>query len=124
MLPVVTEFVRKYELEDFIVVADSGLMNNDNIADLEANGYKYIIGAKIKNESRKIQEWILEQPKTDCQMVEYDKGNGQRLLVGYTEDRARRMLITGRKGYAVWRRHTAEVLLPKTISTSADTTSF
>ena len=34
MLPVVREFVRKYELEDFIVVADSGLMNNDNIADL------------------------------------------------------------------------------------------
>ena len=90
MLPVVTEFVRKYELEDFIVVADSGLMNNDNIADLEANGYKYIIGAKIRNESRKIQEWILEQPKTDCRMVEYDKGNGQRLLVGYTEDRARK----------------------------------
>ena len=43
MLPVVTEFVRKYKLDNFIVVADSGLMNNDNIADLEANGYKYII---------------------------------------------------------------------------------
>lgn len=98
MLPVVTEFVRKYELEDFIVVADSGLMNNDNIADLEANGYKYIIGAKIKNESRKIQEWILEQPKTDCQMVEYDKGNGQRLLVGYTEDRARKDAYNREKG--------------------------
>ena len=48
MLPVVTEFVRKYKLDNFIVVADSGLMNNDNIADLEANGYKYIIGARIK----------------------------------------------------------------------------
>lgn len=98
MLPVVTEFVRKYELEDFIVVADSGLMNNDNIADLEANGYKYIIGAKIKNESRKIQEWILEQPKTDSRMVEYDKGNGQRLLVGYTEDRARKDAYNREKG--------------------------
>ena len=60
MLPVVTEFVHKYNLENFIVVADSGLMNNDNIAELEANGYRYIIGAKIKNESRKIKEWILE----------------------------------------------------------------
>lgn len=98
MLPVVTEFVRKYELEDFIVVADSGLMNNENIADLEANGYKYIIGAKIKNENRKIQEWILEQPKTDCQMVEYDKGNGQRLLVGYTKDRARKDAHNREKG--------------------------
>ena len=73
-------------------------MNNDNIADLEANGYKYIIGAKIRNEIRKIQEWILEQPKTDRQMVEYDKGNGQRLLVGYTEDRARKDAYNREKG--------------------------
>lgn len=73
MLPVVTEFVRKYSLDDFIVVADSGLMNGNNIADLESNGYKYIIGAKIKNESKKIQEWILAQPKVNCQMIEYDK---------------------------------------------------
>ena len=28
------------------------------------------------------------QPKRDCQMVEYDKGGGRRLLVGYTDDRA------------------------------------
>ena len=98
MLPVVTEFVRKYRLEDFIVVADSGLMNGDNIADLEANGYKYIIGARIKTESRQIKEWILSQPKNDCQMVEYDKGNGQRLLVGYTADRARKDAYNREKG--------------------------
>ena len=98
MLPVVTEFVRKYKLEDFIVVADSGLMNGDNIADLEANGYKYIIGAKIRNESRKIQEWILGQPKVDNRMVEYDKGNGRRLLVGYADDRARKDAHNREKG--------------------------
>lgn len=98
MLPVVTEFVRKYRLEDFIVVADSGLMNNDNIVELESNGYKYIIGAKIKNESKKIKEWILEQPKVDCRMAEYAKGNGQRLLVGYTDDRARKDAYNRDKG--------------------------
>lgn len=98
MLPVVTEFVRKYSLDDFIVVADSGLMNGNNIADLESNGYKYIIGAKIKNESKKIQEWILAQPKVNCQMIEYDKGNGQRLLVGYTDDRARKDAYNREKG--------------------------
>ena len=88
MLPVVTEFVRKYKLEDFIVVADSGLMNSDNIADLEANGYKYIIGAKIKNESKRV----------DKQMTEYDKGGGRRLLVGYTDDRARKDAHNREKG--------------------------
>ena len=98
MLPVVTEFVRRYKLEDFIVVADSGLMNSDNVAELEANGYKYIIGAKIKTESKKIKEWILRQPKIDCQMVEYDKGDGKRLLVGYTDDRARKDAYNREKG--------------------------
>ncbi len=98
MLPVVTEFVRKYELEDFIVVADSGLMNGDNIADLETNGYRCIIGAKIKTESKAIKEWILSQPKKDCHMVEYDKGGGKRLLVGYTEDRARKDAYNREKG--------------------------
>ena len=98
MLPAVTEFVRKYKLEDFIVVADSGLMNGDNIAELEANGYKYIIGAKIKNESRTIQEWILRQPKADKRMVEYDKGGGRRLLVGYSDDRARKDAYNREKG--------------------------
>ena len=98
MLPVVTDFVRKYKLDDFIVVADSGLMNGENIADLEANGYKYIIGAKIRNESKNIQEWILRQPKADNRMVEYDKGNGRRLLVGYTDDRARKDAHNREKG--------------------------
>lgn len=98
MLPVVTEFVRKYNLDDFIVVADSGLMNNDNIADLEANGYKYIIGAKIKNESKEVKEWILRQPKQDCQMIEYKKEGGRRLLVGYTEERARKDAYNRDKG--------------------------
>lgn len=122
MLPVVTEFVRKYALDDFIVVADSRLMNN-NIADLEANGYKYIIGAKIKNESKKIKEWILEQPKHDCQMVEYEKatGNGCWSVIRMTGPARTLTIVT--KAYGALRKHTGGEPLPKTISTSADTTS-
>lgn len=56
MLPMINEFVSKYGLENFVVVADSGLMNNANIAELEVHGYKYIIGAKIKNEPTEIKK--------------------------------------------------------------------
>lgn len=98
MLPIVTDFVRKYGLEDFIVVADSGLMNNSNITELESLGYKYIIGARIKTESSKVREWILEQPKKDCRLVDYDKGDGRRLLIGYTEDRAKKDAYNRDKG--------------------------
>ena len=71
---------------------------NANIAELEAHGYKYIIGAKIKNESQEVKNWILELPKRDCQMVEYDKGGGRRLLVGYTDDRAKKDAYNREKG--------------------------
>ena len=90
MMPVIEEFVRKYELEDFVVVADSGLMNEQNVADLERNNYKYIIGARIKTESTRVTEWILSHSWVDGQMEEYDKGDGRRLLVGYTDNRARK----------------------------------
>ena len=98
MLPVVNEFVHKYGLEDFVVVADSGLMNSANIAELEAQEHKYIIGAKIKNESVEVKEWILRQPKRDRRMVEYDKGGGRRLPVGYTDKRARKDAYNRDKG--------------------------
>ena len=65
MLPVINEFVKQYSLEEFIIVADSGLMNETNLIELETMGYKYIIGAKIKNENKQIKNWILSQPKED-----------------------------------------------------------
>lgn len=88
MLPVINEFVRKYDLNGFIVVADSGLMTKANIAELERMGYKYIIGARIKNEPEEVKRQILSLPKVSGQMHEIDKGGGRRLLVGYNDDRA------------------------------------
>ena len=88
MLPVINEFVRKYDLDGFIVVADSGLMTKANIAELERMGYKYIIGARIKNEPEEVKRQILSLPKVSGQMHEIDKGGGRRLLVGYSDDRA------------------------------------
>lgn len=37
MLQTINEFVSKYGLENFVVVADTGLMNNAYIAELEAH---------------------------------------------------------------------------------------
>ncbi|RRD68787.1 transposase, partial [Tannerella forsythia] len=65
---------------------------------LENEGYKYIIGARIKNESNHIKQWIPEQPKIDKQMVEYKKSATQRLLIGYTDDRAKKDAYNREKG--------------------------
>ena len=98
MLPVIDEFVRKYDLEDFTVVADSGLMTAANIAELEQLGYKYIIGARIRSESDAVKKLILSMPKINGRMHEIDKSGGRRLLVGYTDDRARKDAYNRKKG--------------------------
>jgi len=48
MLPVVEDFVQRFNLNNFVIVADSGLMNQRNIALLESGNYKYIIVEEIK----------------------------------------------------------------------------
>jgi len=98
MLPVVKEFVNKYQLDDFVVVADSGLMTEHNLLEMEESGYQYIVGARIKSEAKSIKQWILSQPKIDRQMVELDKGRGRRLLIGYTDDRAKKDVYNRQKG--------------------------
>lgn len=88
MLPAVTGFVEKYGLQDFIVVADSGLMTAENVRELGKLGYRYIIGARIKSESAAVKRMVLSMERKDRGMMEIDKGGGQRLLVGYSEKRA------------------------------------
>jgi len=97
MLPIVEDFVHRFELEDFIVVADSGLMNKSNISLLESGGYKYIIGAKIKTESEKIKQWILSLEKRDEEFNETLEGN-IRLIIGYSTNRDKKDKYNRAKG--------------------------
>jgi len=98
MLPVVKDFVKKFDLKDFIIVADSGLMNKDNLQLLEANNYKYIIGARIKNESTEIKQWIFSLEKADGYFYELGKLPRSRLIVGYSEKRAKKDAFNREKG--------------------------
>jgi transposase len=98
MLPVVEEFVKKFSLKNFVVVADSGLMNKDNIADLEARHYKYILGAKIKTECKEIKTWIFSLQKQNGSFYEYQKTKHTRLIIGYSDNRAKKDQYNRQKG--------------------------
>lgn len=97
MLPVVEDFVQRFNLDDFIVVADSGLMSQRNIALLESGNYKYIIGARIKNESDEIKAWVLSIEKQEGEFNESRKGQA-RLIVGYSVNRAKKDRYNRDKG--------------------------
>ena len=97
MIPVIEDFVNRFKLDEFVIVADSGLMNKSNINLLESGKHKYIIGARIKNESQELKSWILSLDKRNGEFYEYEKG-GKRLIVGYSEKRAKKDRYNRNKG--------------------------
>jgi transposase len=90
MIPAVEDFVQRFTLKDFVIVADSGLMSSKNISLLESAKYKYIVGAGIKNENGEIKQWILSPGKQDGSFYEMKKSEQCRLIVGYSRQRAKK----------------------------------
>lgn len=113
MIPVVEDFVKRFNLEDFVVVADSGLMSKKNLALLQSGGYKYILGARIRNESAEIREWILSLEKSERAHYERRKDTGDRLILTYSPDRAKKDADNRKRGVARLKRAFASGIIKK-----------
>ena len=101
MIPMIDDFKQRFTLgDDFVVVADSGLMNKNNVKLLQEAGYKYILGARIKSENASIKQWILSLNKKDKTHYEYKRENGARLIVSYSEKRAKKDAYNRDRGIA------------------------
>lgn len=98
MLPVIEAFKTKYHLEKLVVIADAGLMSNDNVTELQAKNYQYIIGARIKNESQIIQRQILSQQLKNGQSAEVIKNENSRIIISYSEGRAKKDAANRKRG--------------------------
>lgn len=89
MLPVLKSFKEKYRLEQMVIIADSGLLSNDNIEELQLRNYEFILGARIKNEKRDIKGQILGLNLKNGESAIVKKGH-LRLIVTYSGDRAKK----------------------------------
>lgn len=88
LIPFIEKITAKFSLKKPIIVADSGLLSKDNIAALEQNNYEYIIGARLKNESEKIKQQILNKKLEDGDIVKIKRSSSTRLIVTYANNRA------------------------------------
>ncbi len=80
----------KFNLQSPIVVADSGLLSKSNIEALEEKQYEYIIGARIKNESKLIKNKILDIKLNNGQIKEIKKNRNTRIIIKYSKKRAKK----------------------------------
>ena len=69
LLPIVKKLEKRFNLSHPIVVADSGLLSAKNIEQLEEEGYKYIIGARVRSMSKADKEAVLKLALKDGEMT-------------------------------------------------------
>lgn len=98
MLPVIEAFEKKYKLKQLVIVADAGLMSKENIKELIKKKYKFIIGARIKNESEAMKKQILSLQLSDGQSIVIQKQEDQRMIVSYSIQRAKKDEHNRRRG--------------------------
>ena len=93
LLPVLQGLRARHSLRRVICVADRGMLNKDNLEAMEAEGMYYIVGAKLKQLPKRIQEQALNRDNmsspdalgVSMQEVEY---RGNRVLISHSARRA------------------------------------
>jgi len=90
LIPFIEKISGKFKLKQPIVVADAGLLSNDNIKALEQKGYEYIIGARLKNEPDNVKKQILEYQFSEGQIIRINKTGRTRVIVSYATNRAKK----------------------------------
>ena len=98
LIPVVEALANKHGFGHPIVVADAGLLSKSNIEELQKNGYEYIIGARVKNETEEIRQSIIGMNLQYGDIKVIDKGSGVRLIVSKSEKRAKKDAHARKKG--------------------------
>lgn len=98
LLPVIEAFKTRYQLKELIVIADAGLLSNDNIEQLQNKNYQYIIGARIKNEPWQLQQQILANKPANGQCFCLQRDEYTRLIVSYSDARATKDASNRKRG--------------------------
>lgn len=92
----------KYQIDRVICVADTGMMNGDNVEEVKDADYEYIFGERLKNISRSKQNEIADISRYKILHAKSDDGelipikyytteyNDKRLIATFSEKRAKK----------------------------------
>lgn len=102
LVPTLAAIQAKYGFDRPVVVADAGLLSKKNIEELVERKHTFILGARIKNETDALKAAILKRTKSmkDGEYVILKKPDGTRLIVTYSDTRARKDARNREKGLA------------------------
>lgn len=100
LIPTIEKIEKKYGFKHPTVVADAALLSKKNLEGLAEAEYRFIIGGRIKNETDAIKAEILRcrQGMKDGDCFAVKKEDGTRLIVTYSDTRAKKDTFNRQKG--------------------------
>jgi len=84
---VIQNLQEKHSFENLTVVADAGMLSNDNLDFLEEQDIGYIVGARLRNLSQSKQKQIVDRDYSEPTTWD-TRYNNRRLIVSYSTKRA------------------------------------
>jgi len=98
LLPTLARYEKRFELKKPIVIADAGLLSRENIEELKMEGYQYILGARIKNQTKSVKKEILGLKLNDSENAEIKIEQRSRLIINYSSKRAKKDAYNRKRG--------------------------
>lgn len=100
LVPIIKKMQNRFKIGKPVVIADAGLLNKDNIKELESDGYEYILGARIRSMKATKQAEIAGLGLLNGQTAVLPHGDGRRLVVSMSDNRAKKDAADRNKGIA------------------------
>lgn len=85
----VDSLIKRYEFEGLTVVADAGMLSDDNLTFLAKRGIGYIVGARIRNLSQDLTKMIHAHDFTQDHLFQIPLGENK-LIVDFSLDRQKK----------------------------------
>ncbi len=115
LIPLLEGIERRYHFGQPVVVADAAMLSKDNLDALDEAKYPFIVAARLRNETQAVQAEILHRCAglTNGQSVVIDQPAGRRLIVSYSDNRAKKDAHNRDRGLARLRKRVRSGKLTK-----------
>ncbi len=98
LIPSLKVLKDKYNIDNVVYVADSGMFNKNNLKELESlesENFNYIVGARIKNLSNDIKKQITDMSNykelnSEIKVARFTLDNGRQLIVSHSTKREKK----------------------------------
>ena len=117
LIPALRKIRKKYQIDKIVLVADSAMCTQDNMAALEKEGFEYIVGARLKKVTNKLKKQILDskhyQEITPGYQVACFCDGNRKLVVSHSSQRALKDASDRKKAIVKLKKKLAKSSSPK-----------